>query len=101
MFDIGETVVCINSAKQAHTIEELDKDMPNWVVKDEKYTIRGFTSNEGIVDAVWLEEIVNKPVIFKLLGGKSQEPAFSTSRFRKLKENEIKQKVNINQLQLT
>lgn len=33
MFEIGEKVICINSSIQPHTIEELTKDMPNWLKK--------------------------------------------------------------------
>jgi hypothetical protein len=95
MFDIGDRVVCINSAKQPHTIEELNRDVPNWVKKGDKYTIRGFTSNDGIVDGVWLEEIVNVPIFFKLLG-RNQEPAFALWRFAKLREEEVLEEVAVN-----
>lgn len=88
MFEIGERIVCIDSSMQPHTIEELSKDMPNWVVNGEKYTVRGFTSNNGIVDGIWLEEIKNDYKFFKLID-KFQEPAFATWRFRKLEPNEI------------
>ena len=88
MFEIGETVVCINNSMQPHTIIELNKDVPNWIVKGDKYIIRGFTNNDGIVDGVWLEEIINIPIFFKLLG-RNQEPAFALWRFRKLEENEV------------
>ena len=67
MFEIGEKVICIDSSMQPHTIDELNKDMPNWVKKNEKYTIRGFTSNNGIVDGVWLEEIKNDYKFFRLI----------------------------------
>ena len=92
MFQIGEKVVCINNSMQPHTIEELKKDMPNWVKKDEKYTIRGFTSNNGIVDGVWLEEIKNDYKFFRLID-KFQEPAFALWRFRKLEPAEIQMEV--------
>ena len=83
MFEQGEKVICVDSAKNPHTREELEKDMPNWVVKDEKYTIRGFTSNSGIVDGLWLEEIKNPHKYFKLID-RIQECCFATWRFRKL-----------------
>ncbi len=92
MFQIGEKVICINNSMQPHTIEELKKDMPNWVKKDEKYTIRGFTSNNGIVDGVWLEEIKNDYKFFRLID-KFQEPAFALWRFRKLEPAEIQMEV--------
>ena len=92
MFEIGEKVICINNSMQPHTIEELKKDMPNWLKKDEKYTIRGFTSNNGIVDGIWLEEIKNDYKFFRLID-KFQEPAFALWRFRKLEPAEIQMEV--------
>jgi hypothetical protein len=92
MFHIGDKVVCIDSSMQPHTVEELKRDVPNWVKQDEKYTIRGFNDNSGIVVGVLLEEIHNMPIYFKLLG-KAQEPAFAEWRFRKLKPNEIENEV--------
>jgi len=92
MFEIGEKVICINNSMQPHTIEELKKDMPNWLKKYEKYTIRGFTSNNGIVDGLWLEEIKNDYKFFRLID-KFQEPAFALWRFRKLEPAEIQMEV--------
>jgi hypothetical protein len=82
MFNIGDKVVCVDDSKRPHTVDELLKDIPNWVKQGEEYTVRGFTDNNGIVDGVWLEEIVNKPKFFKLIN-KVQEPAFAVWRFRK------------------
>jgi hypothetical protein len=92
MFEIGEKVVCINSSMSTHTIEELSKDVPNWVKQDEKYTIRGFNENDGIVLGVLLEEITNPIKYFKLIN-KLQEPAFRTDRFRKLAPSEVTENV--------
>jgi hypothetical protein len=89
MFEIGEKIICRNASMQPHTVEELNKDVPNWVKQGEKYTVRGFTSNDGIVDGVWLEEIVNQPVFFRLLG-RAQEPSFAFWRFEKTKADEVK-----------
>lgn len=88
MFEIGQKVLCVNDVRQPHTIEELSRDVPHWVKKGAKYTIRGFTSNDGIVDGVWLEEVVNMPIYFRLLG-RTQEPAFALWRFRKTEKNEV------------
>lgn len=92
MFEIGEQVVCIDASMQAHTIEELTKDVPNWIVQDKKYTIRGFNENDGIVLGVLLEEVVNPIRFFKLIN-KFQEPAFASWRFRKLKPSEVDVKI--------
>lgn len=92
MFEIGEQVVCINASMQAHTIEELSKDVPNWIVQDKKYIIRGFNENDGIVLGVLLEEVVNPIRFFKLIN-KFQEPAFAEWRFRKLKPSEVDVKI--------
>lgn len=88
MFEIGDTVLCVDDSMQPHTVEELRKDVPNWVKKGEKYTIRGFTSNKGIVDGVWLEEIKNDYKYFRLIDA-FQEPAFGLFRFRKAEPSEM------------
>ena len=75
-----------------HTIQELTKDVPNWVKKGNQYTVRGFTNNNGIVDGIWLEEIRNNPLFFKLIN-RAQEPAFALWRFEKLKPEEIQTEV--------
>ena len=92
MFEIGEQVVCIDASMQTHTIEELSKDVPNWIVQDKKYIIRGFHDNDGIVLGVLLEEVVNPIRFFKLIN-KFQEPAFAEWRFRKLKPSEVDVKI--------
>lgn len=92
MFEIGEKVVCKDAAMKPHTIEELTKDVPYWVKKGTQYTVRGFTDNNGIVDGIWLEEIRNPPLFFKLIG-RPQEPAFALWRFEKAQPNEIEVEV--------
>ena len=92
MFEIGEQVVCIDASMQTHTIEELSKDVPNWIVQDKKYIIRGFHDNDGIVLGVLLEEVVNPIKFFKLIN-KFQEPAFAVWRFRKLNPSEVNVKI--------
>lgn len=92
MFSIGDRVVCIDASMQAHTIEELKKDVPNWIRQDEKYTVRGFNENNGIVLGILLEEITNMPIYFNLLG-RAQEPAFADWRFRKMRPNEVESEV--------
>jgi|688.fasta_scaffold2589794_1 hypothetical protein len=86
-FNIGDIVVCVDDSMQSHVIEELKKDVPNWVKKDNKYTIRAILNNRNIVTGLLLEEISNPPLYFDLIGG-FQEPAFAEFRFRKLKPNE-------------
>ena len=86
-FNVGDRVVCIDASMQPHTIEELKRNVPNWVNKDQEYTIRGINSNRGIATGILLEEIDN-PIIFIKLICKFQEPAFAEWRFRKLKPNE-------------
>ena len=92
MFKIGERVLCIDDSMKPNTIEELKKDVPNWVKKGTKYVIRGFTDNNGIVDGVWLEEIKNKPLFFKLIN-RFQEPAFALWRFSRVEPAEIQMEV--------
>lgn len=86
-FNVGDKVVCVDSSIQPEAIEEIKKTVPNWVKKDQEYTIRAINNNRGIVTGILLEEIDN-PVIFIKLICKFQEPAFAEFRFRKLKSNE-------------
>ena len=88
MFEIGEVVLCCEDYKLPHTREELSQNMPNWVKKGQKYTIRAFNDNQGIVVGVLLEEVVNPVLYFKLID-KAQEGAFRLDRFRKLAEDEV------------
>jgi hypothetical protein len=83
-FYVGDRVVCIDDTMQPHTVEELKKNVPNWVKKDEEYTIRAIFDNRGIVTGILLEEIDNPILYFEKIGG-FQEPAFAEWRFRKLK----------------
>ena len=87
MLSIGDRVVCVDSSMLAHTVEELTKDVPNWVKQDQQYIIRGFADHDFVV-GVYLEEIHNPPKWFKLVGA-FIEPAFKESRFRKLEETKI------------
>ncbi len=86
MFEIGDRVICINASMQTHTVEELRRDMPNWVKEGSIYTIRAFLDNNGIVTSVLLEEISNPLKWFHLIN-RYQEPAFATWRFAKQQEN--------------
>jgi hypothetical protein len=88
MFDIGDSVICVDDKMQPHTVEELTKCCPNWVVEGNRYTIRGFADNNGIVTGVWLEEIHNPIFYFKLING-FQESAFALWRFRKALPSEM------------
>lgn len=92
MFEIGDRVLCKDSAKRPETQEELSQDVPNWVVKGQKYTVRGFTDNDGIVEGVWLEEIVNPVKFFRLLNRVS-EPSFAIWRFEKMVEDFAEERV--------
>ena len=84
MLNIGDKVICIDSSMISYTVEELTKDVPNWVKEGQKYTIRGFADHDFVV-GVYLEEIHNPPKWFNL-GGGFIEPAFKQERFRKLEE---------------
>jgi hypothetical protein len=86
-FSIGDRVVCVDDKMQPHTVEELKKNVPNWVKKDDEYTVRAILHNRGIVTSILLEEIDNPPLYFDKIGG-FQEPAFAEWRFRKLKPSE-------------
>jgi len=98
--EIGDYVLCVDDKKQPHTVEELNKDVPNWVKEGQEYVIRGFAEYFGEVLGVWLEEVHNAPKLFKI-GGKQifAEPSFAIWRFNKTgrrveKQVESKEEVN-------
>lgn len=86
--EIGKKVVCIDSAIKGEALLSIAKMFKQWVVKGQKYTIREILENDGIVEGVLLEEIVNDPVYIDLLG-REQEPAFGMFRFREIEEEEM------------
>jgi len=86
-FSVGDKVVCIDDSIRPEAVEEIKRTVPNWVKKDQEYTIRAINTNRGIATGVLLEEIDN-PIIFIKLICKFQEPAFAEWRFRKLKPSE-------------
>jgi len=87
MLAIGDKVICIDSSMQAHTVAELLKDVPNWVIKGKQYTIRDIVDSDFVV-GIRLEELTNPSRWFQLIG-KYMEPAFATWRFRKVEETTI------------
>lgn len=86
-FYIGDRVACIDSSIRPEAMEELKRTVPNWVVQDKEYTVRGFQDNNGIALGMLLEEIIN-PLVYIPLLGRVQEPAFAEWRFRKLAPDE-------------
>lgn len=84
MFEIGDTVRCIDDSIKLG-MEAFTKEVfYNFVKKDKEYTVRGFLDNAGIVTGVLLEEIHNFE-IYQPIIGKMQEPAFRLDRFVKTK----------------
>lgn len=83
---VGTRVICVDDSIRPEMIEWQKEYCPNWVKKDEKYTIREFDSNDGIVDGVLLEEVKNR-VIYLIRWDRFIEPRFATWRFRELEED--------------
>jgi hypothetical protein len=83
---VGKKVICVDDSIRLEMIEWQKQYCPNWVKKDEKYTIREFDSNDGIVDGVLLEEVKNR-VIYLIRWDRFIEPRFATWRFRELEED--------------
>lgn len=96
MFSEGETVICVDDTMLPHTVEQLTIDVPNWVKKGQTYTIRSCIDH-GFVVGVYLKEIHNPPRWFDLVGG-FIEPAFKSSRFRKLESKTTKIEIEESEL---
>lgn len=95
---VGSRVICIDSSIPPYkNLQDFWKDFPNWIKKDEKYTIREILDNDGIVTSVLLEEIVN-PIRHFLSINRNQEASFRIERFRELEEAEFSKE---NKKQLT
>ena len=84
----GTRVVCVDDSKRPEIAEWATKYCPNWPKKGDKYTIREFDDNDGIVDGVLLEEIIN-PLVYMTKWDKVIEPKFATWRFKLLQEDEV------------
>ena len=55
--DIGTKVICIDDSIPANLdMEIFKKEFPNWVKKDEKYTIRDKFYNDNIVTSIVVKE---------------------------------------------
>ena len=98
-FNIGDRVACVDASMRPEAVEELKRTVPNWVVQDKEYTIRGFQENDGIALGLLLEEITN-PLIYIPLLSRVQEPAFAEWRFRKLADNESMVEVSYEVLEM-
>lgn len=96
MFKIGDEIVCINASMQTHTVEELTRDVPNWIKEGQHYHVRGFADYDFVV-GVYLDEIHNPPKWFNSVGG-FLEPAFRMDRFRKIERS--RRKISIEQEEL-
>lgn len=92
MFEIGDEVVCIDATIKPEMLLAVVNFYPSWVKEGEKYTVRGFTSNNGIVDGMWVEEISNPEIYIKLID-RTQEPAFGLFRFAKSEKSAQKETI--------
>ncbi len=87
MFAIGQRIICVDDALRPNTAEEILKDVPNFVKKGNKYTIRSIEDYDFLV-GIRVEEVVNPAIYFKLIDRKI-EPCFATWRFRLLEEDSV------------
>lgn len=88
---VGSRVICVDDSFQPHTVEELKKDVPNFVKKGQKYTVRDIVDHDFVV-GIRVEEITNSPIYFKVIN-KVIEPCFASWRFRELQEDEVEAEV--------
>jgi hypothetical protein len=86
MFEVGDEVYCVDATIKPEMLMAVVEYFPNWVKDGEKYTVRGFTSNDDIVDGMWVEEIRNPEIHINLIN-RVQEPAFGLFRFAKAEKN--------------
>ena len=95
MLGVGDEVICINDSRPNGWTSE---HFPQWVKKDEKYTIREILENDDIVIGILVEELIN-PIVYIALIDREQESAFASWRFSKLRTAyEIKEEKNSEQV---
>ena len=58
---VGTRVICVDDSIRPEMVQWQRQYCSNWVKKDEKYTIREFDSNDGIVDGVLLKKPSQNP----------------------------------------
>jgi len=78
---IGDKVICVDDSIKSGLLEFVGYAYPNWIKKDEIYTVREILPNDDIVPGILLEEVSNPEMYIHLLGIE-QEPAFRLSRFK-------------------
>ena len=90
--DIGTRILCVDDSIPAHlNMEVFKKEFPNWVKKDEKYTIRDIFYNDNIVTSIIVKELKNPILFFPGTINRSQEASFRITRFRELEEDEVEE----------
>ena len=90
--DIGTRILCVDDSIPAHLdMEIFKKEFPNWVKKDEKYTIRDIFHNDNIVTSIVVKELKNPILFFPGTINRSQEASFRITRFRELEEDEVEE----------
>ena len=90
--DIGTRILCVDDSIPAHLdMEIFKKEFPNWVKKDEKYTIRDIFYNDNIVTSIIVNELKNPILFFPGTINRSQEASFRITRFRELEEDEVEE----------
>jgi len=93
---VGDKVICVDDSVKTGLLEFVGYAYPNWIKKDEIYTVREILPNDDIVPGILLEEVSNPEIYIHLLG-KEQEPVFRLSRFAPINyqeksiENEIEE----------
>jgi hypothetical protein len=80
--EIGDEVICINSAMKPGDKEFILRNYPVWIKEGDKYIVRDVFNNDGIVVGIVLVNRRNPPVYIPLLK-RMQEPAFAYFRFKK------------------
>jgi len=88
----GTRVICIDDSMNPDVASWQPRYCPNWVKLDQKYTIREFDDNDGIVDGVLLEEITN-PILYLPKWNRVIEPRFAAWRFRELEDDQVEETV--------
>lgn len=88
-------LLCVDDSIKADEIGFVSFAYQQWVGKGQLYTVREVLDNDGIVDGLLLNEVVNQPIFQKLLG-RWQEPAFRLDRFVELELEEDEEVIDEN-----
>ena len=85
---IGDKVLCVDDSINPNMLTDMAFHLifPNWVKKNEIYTVRDIFDNNGIIASILVEELRNAIIYIDILQV-TREAAFRINRFREIDDS--------------